>query len=64
MPYNENTPGPKPTSQSSFLSYLYDIKNKPESFVKIIHELNYKLNEVSKDSCRKLSQIIKEKNEK
>ena len=39
---------------SIMLGILYDIKNKPESFVKIIHELNYNLNEVSKYSCRKL----------
>ena len=61
MDYNENTPGPKPADFSSFLTELKAIKDAPEPYCQNIHNLNTKLNNPSKQSCKDMENIIRTK---
>ena len=61
MDYNENTPGPKPADFSSFLAELKAIKDAPEPYCQNIHNLNTKLNNPSKQSCKDMENIIRTK---
>ena len=59
MNYMENTPGPKPELFKDFLVILSEIKNSPQKYIQIIHELNKKLNNPEKKSCKKIGDMIK-----
>lgn len=64
MDYNENTPGPKPTTLKDFCDSLYEIKNQPEKFISEIKELNKKLNSPSHNASKDLGDFIKNYGEK
>ncbi len=64
MDYMENTPGPKPSSQEDFIEVLKKIKESPEVYINEIKNLNLKLNNPQKDSCKRLAELIKSKCEK
>lgn len=59
MPYDENTPGPKPVTLDEFLSYISEFKNSPEKYSAQIKELNKKLNSPTHNACKDLGDFIK-----
>lgn len=59
MNYMENTPGPKPTSLKEFLKFILDFKSNPEEYIKLVQNLNLKLNSSSKSNCADLADFIK-----
>lgn len=61
MDYNENTPGEKPTAFVDFLDELDNIKNNPEEKIRLVKNLNEKLNNPNKNSCEQIAKFIKDK---
>lgn len=59
MPYDENTPGPKPKTLDEFLNVLNAIKTSPANYIECIKELNIKLNSPTKNACKDLADFIK-----
>lgn len=61
MDYMENTPGPKPSTQSEFIDALLSVKNTPNKFIDEIKNMNSKLNTYPQKCCKQVCTIIKEK---
>jgi len=59
MDYDENTPGPKPSTFEDFLAELKNIKNNPQPYINKIAELNVRLNSPYKNSSLKLEEFIR-----
>lgn len=58
MDYNDNTPGPKPINYIEFKNSLLEFKNNPENYIKLVSDLNEKLNNNTLSACKDIGDFL------